>query len=84
MGPEQIRNDWGFAGLGASFVALISASPALAQGINANTVVGAAPLAVALGVGSSLVSKDILQRADWPRLTASARAFVEAIRRARA
>ncbi len=38
---------------------------------------------VALGVGSSLVSKDILHRADWPKLTASAQSFVEAIRKAR-
>ncbi len=39
---------------------------------------------VAVGVGSSLVSKDILQRADWPALTAASRAFIEAMRAARA
>ncbi len=39
---------------------------------------------VALGAGSSLVSKEILQQADWPALTAAARRFVEAVRLARA
>ena len=38
---------------------------------------------VALGAGSSLVSKDILQRADWAGLTSKAREFVQAVRAAR-
>ena len=38
---------------------------------------------VALGAGSSLVSKDILQSRDWPALTARAEKFVSAIRAAR-
>ena len=38
---------------------------------------------VALGAGSSLVSKDILQSRDWPALTARAEKFVSAIREAR-
>ena len=37
----------------------------------------------ALGVGSSLVSAKILQEADWPALTARAKAFVNAARQAR-
>jgi 2-dehydro-3-deoxyphosphogluconate aldolase/(4S)-4-hydroxy-2-oxoglutarate aldolase len=37
----------------------------------------------ALGVGSSLVSKKILQEANWAELTRLARAFVEAARAAR-
>lgn len=36
--------------------------------------------AVALGVGSSLVSSQILQAADWPQLTRLAREFVKAAR----
>lgn len=36
---------------------------------------------VALGVGSSLLKADILQKNDWPALTALARQFVEAIAR---
>ncbi len=39
---------------------------------------------VALGAGSSLVSKEILKSRDWPALTARAAAFVRAIREARA
>ena len=39
---------------------------------------------VALGAGSALVSKDILEKRDWPALTARAEAFVRAIRSARA
>jgi 2-dehydro-3-deoxyphosphogluconate aldolase/(4S)-4-hydroxy-2-oxoglutarate aldolase len=37
----------------------------------------------ALGVGGSLVSADILQKADWPELTLRAAAFVAAARSAR-
>ncbi len=39
---------------------------------------------VALGSGTSLVSKEILKSRDWPALTARAAAFVRAIREARA
>lgn len=39
--------------------------------------------AVALGVGSSLVRKDLLKNKDWKGLAAEARAFVEAVRQAR-
>ena len=39
---------------------------------------------VALGAGSSLVSKEILKTRDWPALTARAEKFVQAIREARA
>lgn len=35
---------------------------------------------VALGAGSALVSKEILQSRDWPKLTARAAEFVHAIR----
>jgi 2-dehydro-3-deoxyphosphogluconate aldolase/(4S)-4-hydroxy-2-oxoglutarate aldolase len=39
---------------------------------------------VALGAGSSLVSKEILATQDWKKLTETAAAFVEAIQKARA
>lgn len=39
--------------------------------------------AVFVGAGSSLVSKDALAKNDWGSITASAKAFVEAIRGAR-
>jgi 2-dehydro-3-deoxyphosphogluconate aldolase/(4S)-4-hydroxy-2-oxoglutarate aldolase len=38
---------------------------------------------VALAAGSSLVSKEILKSQDWKKLTETAAAFVEAIRKAR-
>ena len=38
---------------------------------------------VALGIGSALVSREILQTRDWPALTARAAAFLRAIRAAR-
>ncbi|HSI14066.1 MAG TPA: bifunctional 4-hydroxy-2-oxoglutarate aldolase/2-dehydro-3-deoxy-phosphogluconate aldolase [Chthoniobacter sp.] len=37
----------------------------------------------ALGAGSSLVSKEILQKRDWAELTKRAQAFVQAVRAAR-
>ena len=39
--------------------------------------------AVCVGTGSSLVSKDAIAKADWPTITANAKAFVEAVRAAR-
>lgn len=39
--------------------------------------------AACVGVGSALVSKDALAKEDWPAITRSAQAFVEAIRNAR-
>jgi 2-dehydro-3-deoxyphosphogluconate aldolase/(4S)-4-hydroxy-2-oxoglutarate aldolase len=38
---------------------------------------------VALGIGSALVSKDILTNADWPELTRRAEQFVAAAKAAR-
>jgi 2-dehydro-3-deoxyphosphogluconate aldolase/(4S)-4-hydroxy-2-oxoglutarate aldolase len=40
--------------------------------------------AACVGVGSALVTKDAMARGDWASITANARAFVEAIRSARA
>jgi 2-dehydro-3-deoxyphosphogluconate aldolase/(4S)-4-hydroxy-2-oxoglutarate aldolase len=48
---------------------------------NAGAFLGAG--CVALGAGSTLVSKDILQNRDWPKLTARAGEFVRAIRECR-
>ncbi len=38
---------------------------------------------VALAAGSSLVGKDVLKNKDWKKLSATAAAFVEAVKRAR-
>jgi len=54
MTPESIRIGWGFVGLSASILTLLSASPALAQtqGFSANMLSGAMPLTIALGAGA--------------------------------
>ncbi len=63
MAPDRVRNDWGFAGLSASLVTLVTASPALAQGITANNVMGAAPVAIALGAGAfALIAMALVRR----------------------
>jgi signal transduction histidine kinase len=51
MTPEAIRIGRGFVGLAASLTALMTASPALAQTLTANALVGAMPLTIALGAG---------------------------------
>ena len=38
---------------------------------------------IALGIGSALVSEDILNNADWPKLTHRAKQFIAAIKSAR-
>jgi 2-dehydro-3-deoxyphosphogluconate aldolase/(4S)-4-hydroxy-2-oxoglutarate aldolase len=40
--------------------------------------------AVFLGAGSALVSKDAMAKKDWAMITNNAKAFVEAVRAARA
>jgi len=63
MAPEQIRKRWGFGGCAASASTLLSASPALAQTLNANMVAGAAPLTIALGAGAfALIAMALLRR----------------------
>jgi hypothetical protein len=52
MAPEQFRITLGVAGLFSSLAALSVASPALAQGIAVNTLMGAAPLTIAVGAGA--------------------------------
>ena len=52
MAPDHFRKHWGFAGLCAAPLTLMTAVPALAQGINAASFVGAAPLAITVGAGA--------------------------------
>ena len=51
MAPDLFRKHWGFATLAAAPLTLMMAVPALAQGINATSFVGAAPLAITVGAG---------------------------------
>ena len=63
MGPEKFRIRWGFGGCATSAMTLLSASPALAQGLNASMAVGAVPLFVALGAGAfALLAMALLRR----------------------
>jgi len=52
MAPDHFRKHWGFAASAAAPLTLMTAVPALAQGINATSFVGAAPLAIAAGAGA--------------------------------
>jgi signal transduction histidine kinase len=63
MGPERFRIEGGFAVTAASLVTLLSATPALAQGINASTIMGAAPAAIAIGAGAfAFIATAIVRR----------------------
>jgi len=63
MAPDKLRNVFGFAGLTASLVTLFSASPSLAQGLSATNIMGAAPLAIALGAGAfALLAAAVVRR----------------------
>jgi len=63
MAPDRVRNDRGFVACTASLVTLLTASPALAQGLNAGSVMGAAPVAIALGAGAfALIAAALVRR----------------------
>jgi signal transduction histidine kinase len=63
MAPERVRKRWGFVGPGAATLTLLTASPAVAQSINANALIGAAPLTIALGAGGfALLAMALLRR----------------------
>ncbi len=51
MAPDGFRKHWGFAALAAAPLSLTTAVPALAQGATSATLIGAAPLAIAVGAG---------------------------------
>ncbi|WDR02096.1 hypothetical protein PSQ19_15695 [Devosia algicola] len=51
MAPEKFRKRWGFAGVAAAPLTLLSAVPALAQGVSASAMAGSAPIAIAVGAG---------------------------------
>ncbi len=75
MAPDKLRNDRGFVTAGASLVTLLSASPALAQGINSVNVVGAAPVAIAMGAGAfALIAMTLVRRILRDNRTARLRA----------
>ena len=52
MAPDHFRKHWGFATIAAAPITLMTAVPALAQGINSANFVGAAPLAITVGAGA--------------------------------
>ncbi len=52
MGPDHLRNVFGFTGLAASLVTVVTATPSLGQGLSISNVMGAAPLAITLGAGA--------------------------------
>jgi len=52
MAPDHFRKHWGFALLATAPLTLLTAVPALAQGTQAASFAGAAPLAIAAGAGA--------------------------------
>ena len=62
MGPECIRIGWGFARLGTSALAVLTASPALAQTMTEGIVTGAMPVTVLLGAGAFALVATVLVR----------------------
>ena len=55
MAPDHFRKHWGFATLAAAPLTLMTAVPALAQGVTSASFAGAAPLAIAVGAGAFAV-----------------------------
>ena len=63
MGPEAFRKTSGLAAMGASALALLSASPALAQALPAPLTSGTVPLTVLLGAAAfGLVATALVRR----------------------
>lgn len=62
MAPDHFRKHWGFAALCAAPLTLVTAVPALAQGILPVHLGGVAPFAVAIGAGSfAILSMAVLR-----------------------
>lgn len=87
MGPDKIRSVLGFAGVTTSVAALLSASPSLAQGGVSGSVLGAAPIAIAIGAAAfgviagglirNVLREGKLARAQSARQVAELRAMVD-------
>jgi signal transduction histidine kinase len=75
MGPDRFRSAWGFVASVTSVIALFSASPALAQSLSGANVMGAAPIAIALGAGAfALIALTVFRRILKDNRAASQRA----------
>jgi signal transduction histidine kinase len=62
MAPDRLRKQWGFAALLSAPVTLMTAVPALAQGLVLANLGGIAPLAIALGAGGfALLSMAVIR-----------------------
>ena len=84
MTPETIRIGRGVTRLGISLAALITATPALAQGARANALMGATPLILALGAGAFALIAVVLVRRLLRDKTKAERRAQEQIGRLRA
>ena len=63
MRPERFRRRLGFALAGAAPFTLLTAAPALSQGLTSSNLMGAVPLAIALGAGAfALLAVAVLRR----------------------
>ena len=62
MAPERLRKHWGFMPAGAASLSLLTAVPAQAQGLTSANLVGAAPIAIALGTAGFAVVATVVVR----------------------
>ena len=63
MRPDGFRRRLGFALCGAAPLTLLTAAPAISQGLTSSTLVGAVPLAIALGAGAfALLALTVVRR----------------------
>lgn len=76
MRPDGFRRRLGFALCGAATLTLLAAAPALAQGLSSSSLMGAVPLAIAVGAGAfALLAAAILRNFMRDGRTAQRRAL---------
>src|SRR5262245_14477828 len=63
MRPDGFRRRLGFAFCGAAPLALLTAAPALSQGLTSSSMIGAVPLTIAIGAGAfALLATAVVRR----------------------
>jgi signal transduction histidine kinase len=62
MRPDGFRRRLGFALCGAASLTLLTAAPTLAQGLTTSSMIGAVPLAIALGAGAFALLATVVVR----------------------
>lgn len=79
MAPDHFRKHWGFAGLASATLTLLTAAPALAQGLVPANLGGVAPLAIAVGAGGFAILSVVALRSLLTESRAARRRAAEQI-----